>query len=390
MTDERDSWIYAALEPARGLEPTEDELAPVIAAVAARRRRRLSRGGRALAIAVPALLLAATAAAAATGLLPVGGVIRGVGFEGDRRPVVRETVEATGFTREVGNWRITTFRTKRGVHCMKLTLLDPRGRRAPGPTASGYCGGIAPFSEFGHGRRAAAVERGKVLLFGTAPARARTVRLTGTSGVRVTAKTHAAPSALERYWVLAAPAGLDRAEVAWLDRSGRSGGELDVSHRFAGPSARTVVANGWTPAGGSWSMIAYESKRLSAGGDVYSPEGLPCLAVRTGGPRGHASGFCGVQPRTPGFTRAQSRRRTVANDRGDELLVFGHAPERADTVEIQAGGRTFSTRTRPGPPGVPGRFWLIAGAPEDFASGHVRWVDRDAGARGRSVRLLPP
>ena len=388
MTDARDSWLYAALEPARGLEPTEVELAPVIAAVAARRRRRLSRGGHTVAIALPALLLAATAAAAATGLLPVGGVIRGVGFEGDDRPVVKETVEATGYSKEVGKWRITTFRTKRGVHCMKLTLLDPRGRRAPGPAASGYCGEIASFSEFGHGRRAAAVERGEVLLFGTAPDRARIVRLTGTRGVRVTAKTHAAPSALERYWVLAAPARLDRAEVAWLDRSGRPGGLLDVSHRFAGPSAPTVVATGTTPAAGPWRLIAYESKRLANRGDVYSPEGLPCLDLQLLRPP-QRGGSCGVQPKTPGFTRGQARvLNTIGKPR--ELIMYGRAPANADAVEVAAGGKTISTETVVALGGIPGRFWLLARPPEDFANGHVYWVDHDSGARGRPVEVLPP
>ncbi len=389
MTDDRDRWIYAALEPARSLEPTDDELAPVIDAVAARRRRRLSRGGRAVAITVPALLLAATAAAAATGLLPVGGVIRGEGFEGDSRPVVKETVEATGTAKEVGKWRITTFQTKRGVHCMKLTLLDPRGRRAPGPAASGYCGGIAPFSEFGHGRRAAAAKRGEVLLFGTAPARARTVRLTGTHGVRVTAKTHAAPSALERYWVLAAPAGLDRAEVAWLDRGGRPGGQLDVSHRFAGPSARTVVATGRAPAAGRWRLIAYESRRLANRGDVYSPEGLPCLELHLLGPPKQRSGNCGLQPKTPGFTRGQT---TIFSSTGkrSEVVMYGRAPANADAVEVAAGGKTVSTETIAPPAGVPGRFWLLARPPEDFANGHVYWVDHDSGTRGRPVEVLPP
>jgi hypothetical protein len=389
VTDDRDSWLYAALETARSLEPTEAELAPVIAAVAARRRRRLSRGGRAVAIALPALLLAATAAAAATGLLPVGGVIRGVGFEGDSRPVVKETVEATGATKGVGKWRITTFRTKRGTHCMKLTLLDARGRRAPGPAASGYCGGIAPFSEFGHGRRAAAAKRGEVLLFGTAPARARTVELTGTRGVLVTAKTHAAASALERYWVLAAPAGLDRADLAWLDRRGRPGGLLDVSHRFAGPSARTEVATGTTPDAGRWRLIAYESKRLANRGDVYSPEGLPCLELQLLGPAPQRGGSCGVQPKTPGFTRGQARvLDTIGEPR--ELIMYGRAPANADAVEVTAGGRTISTETISPPAGVPGRFWLLARPPEDFANGHVYWVDHDSGARGRPVEVLPP
>jgi hypothetical protein len=70
--------------------------------------------------------------------------------------------------------------------------------------------------------------------------------------------------------------------------------------------------------------------------------------------------------------------------------MFGHAPDRADAVEVEAGGKVVSTETLPAPPGIPGRFWLIARPPEDFANGHVYWVDRDSGERGPRVEVLPP
>jgi hypothetical protein len=137
-------------------------------------------------------------------------------------------------------------------------------------------------------------------------------------------------------------------------------------------------------------MTAYESKRLAAGGDVYSPEGLPCIALHRLGPPEQKSGFCGVQPKTPGFTRAQAKGWAIAGRSAVESIVFGHAPERAESVEVRAGGRTISTATIPGPRGIPGRFWLLARPPRDLANGHVYWVDREGGKRGRPVRLLPP
>ncbi|HEX2160929.1 MAG TPA: hypothetical protein VHF88_03820, partial [Thermoleophilaceae bacterium] len=360
MTTDDDSWLYTALAPARRLEPTDAELAPVTERVARSRRRR-RRGRRTVALAVPALLVGATAAAAATGLVSVGSVIPGDGFSGDERPVVKETVLVSGVDEEVGRWRMTGFSTAQKADCLKLTLLERAARRAPGPAVSGYCGGLMPFSEFGHGRRAAAMARGEVILFGTAPAAARTVELSGDGGVRVSVQTHSGVDASRRYWLLTAPTRLRDAELHWRDRRDRAGGTLDVSHRFAGPSARTVVATGSTPAAGRWQLLAYESRRLSADGDVYSPEGLPCIELRLldRAQVNARSGYCGIQRRTPGFTRGQSRLYR-ATGKVSGLIMFGRAPARADAVEVSSGGRTISAPARPAPAGIPGRFWVLA------------------------------
>jgi hypothetical protein len=392
VTGDHEDWLYRALAPARELEPTAAEVDPVLTAVESRRGRGVAVAGRTVAVALSVLAVGAGAAAAVTGLVPIGAVIDGAGFRGDERPVVKETVTASGTTKGVGSWRMTSFATREGTPCLKLTLLDRAARRAPGPAVSGYCGDVAAFAEFGHGRRAAALARGEVVLFGTAPAGARRVELTGSPKARVVAPTHGDPRSAERFWVLAAPARLNRATLAWLDRGGHPRGMLDVGYRFAGPLAPTVVATGATPVAGPWRLTAYESGRLASDGDVYSPEGLPCLELRLlDPPDGYpsAGGSCGVQPKAPGFTRGQSRYpRTVG--RPDELILYGRAPERADAVELRAGGKTISTPTVSPPSGIPGRFWLLARPPEDAAGGHVRWVDRDTGARGRPVEVLPP
>ncbi len=394
-----DGWMRTALAPARALEPSDAEVARALARAAGarplRRRGGIPHASRTLAFAVLATLLAATAAAAATGLIPVGSVFRGEGFHTDERRV-KETVVATGSVPKAGTWRLTTFETKAKypVQCLKLELTSVRGRRAPGPRSSGYCGHIGAFWEFGHGRKAAAVERGELLLFGTAPDRARSVELIGSDGVKLSAPIHPAPVG-ERggYWVLAAPPGLDEAELIWNDSSGQAGGVLDVSYRFNGPSAPTVVGTGRTPIAGPWRMAIYESERHVVDGDLYEPEGLPCIELSLLDPPDgypHRGGGCGVQPKTPGFTRGQASYPRVAGRSVRELVMYGRAPDRAARVEVDAGGRTLSTETFEGPTGVPGRFWLIARPPRDFADGHVYWVDRDGERGSRRVEVLPP
>jgi hypothetical protein len=398
MTTGHDEWIRTALAPARALEPSDAEVAHALARVASARRSR-RRGGaprasRTLVFAMLATLLAATAAAAATGLIPVGSVFRGEGFHADERQV-EETVVATGSVPKAGAWRLTTFetKTKHPVQCLKLELTSARGRRAPGPRSSGYCGHIGAFWEFGHGRKAAAVERGELLLFGTAPAQARSVELIGNGGVRLSAEVHPAPAGGRGgYWAIAAPPGLDKAQLTWRDADGLPGGSLDVSYRFDGPSAPTVVGTGRTPIAGPWRMAIYESERHVVDGDLYEPEGLPCIELSLLDPPDgfpQRGGGCGVQPKTPGFTRGQARYPRAVGGGVRELVMYGRAPDRAARVEVDAGGRKLSTRAFEGPAGVPGRFWLIARPPRDFAGGHVYWVDRDGERGSRRVEVLP-
>lgn len=351
------------------------------------------------AVLVGGLLLLTAAAGAATGLLPVGSVIPGEGFDGAEE--VDETVVATGTAPVSGPWQMTVFETEpagsgsaktkvRAVPCLKLELLKDR------EDGSGYCGYIPAFEAFSHGRKPDAARRGEVLLYGRAPEAASSVELTAEGGVTIAAGVQEGPANVAGdFWLIAAPPGLRNARLTWIDEARRARQPwLDVSFQFQGPTERTVVATGAAPVTGPWQMTLHESKRQVADGDLYEPEGLPCTLLKLLDPSEHTpiigSGGCGVQRNSPGFTRQQLTVPAVVGAEVNEILVYGRAPEEADTVEISAdGGVSFRVKTQEGPSGIPGDFWLIA-TPPGLKNGKVHWIDEDRGAQGPLVELLPP
>lgn len=361
------------------------------------RRRLLPRGRRATVAVVFAALVVVGGAGAATGVLSVGSVFRGEGFRPDSKRTVTETVVARGEIPISGPWRMTVFKTRQGVPCLKLQLLDPPS--AVRRRSSGYCGSYSGFSEFGHGRKAVARRRGEVLLFGRAPAKARRVMLTAKGGKRIAAPTRSGPPKVPgRFWVLAAPPHLKRAELVWTDRTGRRGERpLDVSHRFEGPTGRVVVAEGIAPVAGPWRMTISESRgSVTDEGDLYEPEGLPGIELSLPNPPGarpQRSGGSGLIRNAPGFSRGQTTLRAGQGTIKDKVLgivLYGRAPERADHVRIAAaGGVRLLVKTRKGPPGVPGRFWFVATSLK-LRDGHMRWVDTSSGEEGPAVAVLPP
>jgi hypothetical protein len=385
MTDQQMQALFAR---ARRLEPTEAEVASALTATP---RRRGPRERWVLVLAAAGALLAAAVAAAATGLLPVGSVFRDEGFTHGPRSV-RETVVATGRVPVSGRWRITIFKTKAGTHCIKLALLD--GGR---PRASGYCAGdITRFDAFNHGGRRDAARRGQVILFGPAPERSREIELTAAGGVRIAAPTKPGPANVSRrFWLIAASPRLKDARISWLDRRGHRSPPLDVSGRFSGPATPTVVATGTAPVAGPWRMLVSESRRgMAQGGDIYEAEGLPCIDIRLlHAPRGGSlgGGACGEIRETPGFFRAQHSVPSKPGGPVKEILLYGRAPERADTVEVSVRDSVkVAVKTRRGASGVPGRYWLIAAPARLIEGGRVYWVDRDTGKRGLGLEVLPP
>jgi hypothetical protein len=92
--------------------------------------------------------------------------------------------------------------------------------------------------------------------------------------------------------------------------SGRRGERsLDVSYRFEGPTASTLVAEGTAPVAGPWRMIIYESKgSVTRNGDLYEPEGRRGIELSLLHPTRRArpqQRRLRPDPQRPGFSRGQ-------------------------------------------------------------------------------------
>ena len=170
--------------------------------------------------------------------------------------------------------------------------------------------------------------------------------------------------------------------------------EAETPPRPTLPNER-VVATGVAPVAGPWQMLTYESERLAdpETGEEYQPAGLPCLGLYLSDPpqdhSGGLGGACGEFPRTPGFSRLQQ---TVPNIAGGarEILVYGRAPQDARAITLVVD-TSVTRRVEPfeGPPGVPGKFYLMAVSP-DLDNGIVNWVDEMGNEGSRGIELLPP
>ena len=193
-------------------------------------------------------LLLATAAGAATGLLPVGSVIPGgadPGFEHDG-PSPEQSVIATGATPVGGPWRLTSYRSEgivddrgdvaepKGLPCIRLLLTHPP---ATNPiNGSAFC--LAPGKrEFNLSSVPVTDDpsgRAEVVLYGFAPSAAASVQLTSARGGTIRSDTTpGGPDFPGAVWVIAAPPGMNVAELDWLDSSGNpAGARLDASPHF--------------------------------------------------------------------------------------------------------------------------------------------------------------
>jgi hypothetical protein len=222
MTKTReDVAMRAAFAPARTLEPTEAEVARVLARARVRSRPLFRERRVALATVAIALFVAATAGAA-TGLLPVGSVIPlskepqgdGLTYTSDR------TIVATGTSDIAGRWRLSLAQSDQGL-CVAIELLDEPFARAGNATLAEGCGGASrsfDAASLGGGTALPNV----TLVYGPAPEEAKAVRVTAEAFSR-TAKTHDGPADVPgNFYIIETPRKRIRnALVTWLDAEGR-------------------------------------------------------------------------------------------------------------------------------------------------------------------------
>jgi len=158
-----------------------------------------------------------------------------------------------------------------------------------------------------------------------------------------------------------------------------------------------VVANGTTPGIGAWQLEFSRStvQRNPETGDVYEPAHLPCLTFVPVAKRQHgAGGYCGRFPRTPGFSGATFPGVVLHSQRERPrpigLVVYGQVPTRATAVVLTAPrGARIEAEPFPGPPGVPGDFYLLKVDRRFLPSARVNWLDAAGRPGSRGIRVAP-
>jgi len=214
----------------------------------ASRSRVRRRFVRPLALALVGALLVATAAGAATGVLTVGSIIPGgedPGFEHDR-PSPEQAVLASGTAPVAGPWRVSTYRSEgisdehgdvleaKGLPCIRFLLTAP----PPSNPINGSAFCLAPGKQAFNMMTLPVVDeasaKNELILYGFAPRNAAGVQLTAADGNTIRTDTEPGGTRFPgTVWVIAAPPGLEAAELDWIDRSGnRAGAQLDASHDF--------------------------------------------------------------------------------------------------------------------------------------------------------------
>lgn len=162
-----------------------------------------------------------------------------------------------------------------------------------------------------------------------------------------------------------------------------------------------VVATGTLPYAGPWQLEVQRSEQLKHEGEVIQPAGLTCmwlyLLEPPGRPEPTGSGYCGDQPRTPGFTRGQAdlpntpRRLGAARVRTKQVLIYGRTPERAKYVVITVpGGLRMRRPVQDGPENMRSNYYVVAVPPHIGRGARINWLDENEQRGSRGTRLLPP
>lgn len=210
-----------------------------------RAKRRLLRP---LALALGGAVLIATAAGAATGALSVGSVIPGggdPGFEHDAASP-EQTVLATGTAPVAGPWQLTAYRSEgivdeqgdvaepKGLPCIRFLLTAPPATNPINGSAFCLAPGKAEFNMMSVPVLDQASGKNELILYGFAPTNAARVQLRAADRKTIRSDTESGGTEFPgNVWVIAAPPGLEAAELDWVDRSGnRAGPKLDASSHF--------------------------------------------------------------------------------------------------------------------------------------------------------------
>jgi hypothetical protein len=218
-TSEHDGAMRAAFAPAHRLEPTDAEVARVLARAGAAGRRG-TLGRRTIALVVVGCLIAVAGAGAATRLLPIGTELPpldAVVGEGEPRYTSNRVVVGSGSLPVAGRWQVTVIESDQG-QCLTFERPDSR----LGGMAA-VCG-MPSFDAIGEGGGDELPDT--TVVFGPAPERATAVQVTAPGGFHRTATTHQGTGDMEGdFYVIELPrTGLRNAEITWLDERGRPPG----------------------------------------------------------------------------------------------------------------------------------------------------------------------
>lgn len=214
-----ESRIRAAFAPARTLEPTDAEVARVLARLPTR-GRRAAWGRGAVALALAGVLFAVAGAGAATGVLPIGTELSPLDLvtgEGEPRYTSNRVVVGTGRLPVAGRWQMSVTNSDQG-QCLDFERPDSRD-----PAVQEVCG-LPSFDAISEGGGTELPDTTVVL--GPAPERASAVRVTAPGGFSRTATTHEGTDDMEGdFYVIEIPRkGLRNAQITWLDERGRPPG----------------------------------------------------------------------------------------------------------------------------------------------------------------------
>jgi hypothetical protein len=160
-------------------------------------------------------------------------------------PSPEQTVLATGTARVGGPWRLTAYRSEgivdedgdlleaKDLPCVRFLLEAPPPRNPINGSAFCLAPGKPDFNATSIPVIDSSSGRNELVIYGFAPDDAAGVQLTAAHGRTFRSDTKPGGAAFPgSVWVIAAPPGLEAAELDWVDRSGNAAGTPRDASRF--------------------------------------------------------------------------------------------------------------------------------------------------------------